>query len=148
MGKVKVQMLEFNGSFLIQLVNFLLIVLFLNHFLFKPVLQMVEKRNKTLETLRGDAKTLTERADKIFADYNSKYSDLRKESAAALLASRQQGLAEQDRIVKEAREKYAKTLESGMADVERLIGKVRAELKSEAEKLSKKMASILMGRAV
>jgi F-type H+-transporting ATPase subunit b len=141
-------MLELNGSFLIQLVNFLLLMFFLSHFLFKPVLQMVEKRNKTLDTFRTEAQNLNERAEKIFADYNAKTSDLKKENSSVLAASRQLGMEEQDRIVKEAREKYHNTLESGLADVEKLIAKVRTELKSEAQKLSHMMASILAGRTV
>lgn len=141
-------MLELNGSFLIQLVNFLLLLLFLSHFLFKPVIKMVEKRNQTLDTFRTEAQGLNERAEIIFSEYNAKTSDLKKENTAVLAASRQRGIAEQDRIVKEAREKYDETLASGLADVEHLIAKVRTELKSEAQKLSHKMASILVGRTV
>ncbi len=141
-------MLELNGSFLIQLVNFLLLLLFLSHFLFKPVIKMVEKRNQTLDTFRTEAQGLNERAEKIFSEYNAKTADLKKENTAVLAASRLRGMAEQDRIVNEAREKYDKTLESGLADVERIIAKVRTELKAEAQKLSHKMASILAGRTV
>ncbi len=141
-------MLELNGSFLIQLVNFLILLFFLSHFLFKPVLKMVEKRNQTLDAHRTEAQSLNERAEKIFAEYNAKTSDLKKENTAVLAASRQRGMAEQDRMVKEAREQYDQTLESGLADVERIIAKVRTELKSEAQKLSHKMASILTGRTV
>ncbi|MBI3581099.1 MAG: hypothetical protein HY098_03325 [Nitrospinae bacterium] len=141
-------MLELNSSFLIQLVNFLVLLFFLSQFLFKPVLKMVEQRNKTLATVRKDAQNLNERAEKIFAEYNSKTSDLKKENFAVMAASRQRGMAEQDRIVSEARDKYHKTLESGLADMERLVAKVRTELRSEAQKLSHKMASILAGRTV
>jgi F-type H+-transporting ATPase subunit b len=141
-------MLEFNGSFLIQLVNFFVMMAFLQIFLFKPVLAVVEKRNKTLDALRQDAQNLNGEAERIFGEYNAKTANLKKESVGALASARQQAVAEQDRLVKEARDEYSKSLETGLAEVDNRIGKVRAELKVEAEKLSRKMASNLLGRAL
>ncbi|MBI3793888.1 MAG: F0F1 ATP synthase subunit B [Nitrospinae bacterium] len=141
-------MLEFNGSFLIQLVNFFVMMFFLQKFLFKPVLEVVEKRNKALGALKQDANNISTEADKIFDAYNKQSASLKTESSAILAASKQKGTSEQERLLKEAREKQSQMLDAGLAEVESRIGKVKAELGKEAEKLSVLMASKLLGRAL
>ncbi|MBN2190552.1 MAG: ATP synthase F0 subunit B, partial [Candidatus Aureabacteria bacterium] len=42
-------MIDLNSTLLVQMVNFLLLILILNFLLYKPVFKIIEKRNKKIE---------------------------------------------------------------------------------------------------
>jgi len=141
-------MIELNGTFLIQLVNFLVMMLFLNFFLFKPVMAIVEKRNKAMKSLSDETAKFAADAEKLLSAYDAKNAEVKKTTALILLAARQQGVAEQEQTLKAARDRYAETFDAAMAQMESQIQGAKAGLKGEADKISRQMASRLLGRNV
>ena len=57
-----------DGSFLIQWLNFLLLMYLLNRFLFRPILNRMDERNKTIQGNLDDAAADRAEAEKRMAD--------------------------------------------------------------------------------
>lgn len=141
-------MIELNESFLIQLVNFFAMILFLNYFLFKPVMEIVERRNKALKGLSTDAAKAANEAAKAMKEYEELAAEAKRATTATLIAARQAAAAEQEKILKDARQRYSETVDAAVAKIRTDIKGAEAGLKGEAEKLSRGMAARLLGREV
>lgn len=139
-------MIELNESFLYQLANFIVLIFFLNYFLFKPVMAIVDKRNAALKGFNGDAAKAANDAAKAMKEYEELGAEARRASAAALIAARQAAAAEQEKILKDARQRYTETVDAALAKIKADIKGAEAGLKGETEKLSRDMATRLLGR--
>lgn len=139
-------MIDLNESFLIQLVNFFAMILFLNYFLFKPVMEIVDRRNKALKGLSTDAAKAVNDAAKSMKEYDERVAEAKRATTAILITSRQAAAAEQEVILKDARQRYAETVDAALVKIKADIKGAEASLKGETEKLSRDMATRLLGR--
>lgn len=139
-------MIELNYSFLIQLINFFAMILFLNYFLFKPVMEIVERRNKALKGFHTDAAKAANDAAKSMKELDERAAEAKRATSATLIAARQSAAAEQEKILKDARQRYAETIDAALVKIKADIKEAEANLKGEAEKLSRDMATRLLGR--
>ncbi len=139
-------MIELNVSFLIQLINFFAMILFLNYFLFKPVMEIVDRRNKTLKGLSTDAAKAANDAAKSMKELDDRAAEAKRATSAILITARQAAAAEQEKILKDARQRYTETVDAALVKIKADIKGAEAGLKGEAEKLSRDMATRLLGR--
>jgi len=76
--------LELNWStFLLEIINFLILVWILKHFFYKPVLNVIARRRSSIEKTMNDAKTLHEDAEAQRAQYENRLAEWEKERQAA-----------------------------------------------------------------
>ncbi len=141
-------MMELNGTFLIQLVNFLVMMALLHFFLFKPVMGVVEKRNKAMKELEEDAARSAAEAGRSIAEYDAKMAEMKKTTASMIAVARQQAASEQEKMLKDAHVRYSETFESAMAQMESQVQAAKSGLRGEVEKISRQMASRILGRNV
>jgi F-type H+-transporting ATPase subunit b len=104
---------ELNWStFVLEIINFLVLVWILKHFLYKPVLDVIARRRAGIEKTLADAKAHHEDAEKLQQQYEGRLADWEQE--------RQQ-----------ARNKLAEEIEAERADK---LTKLQAELDQQREK--------------
>ena len=105
--------MELNWStFVLEIVNFLVLVWILKRFFYRPVLNVLARRRAGIEKNLSDAKTLHDDAEALQAQYRDRLADWEQE--------RQQ-----------ARERLAKEIEEERA---RRLAALQSELKQEREK--------------
>jgi F-type H+-transporting ATPase subunit b len=76
--------LELNWStFLLEIINFLILVWILKHFFYKPVLNVIAGRRRSIEKSLNDANTLHEDAEALRARYENRLAEWEKERQAA-----------------------------------------------------------------
>lgn len=122
-----------NWSFFIaQLVNFTLLFFLLKHFLYKPILDMLEKRRVEIEEGLANAKKMNADAKKFEEEHALLLTQSKKESQTiienAVVASEKM----RDQILKEAADKSKEMIAvaSKMAQEEKqkMLGEVKAEV--------------------
>ncbi len=141
-------MIELNGTILIQLVNFFIMIFFLNHFLFKPILKVVEKRNNTMRSLNSDDAKFRKNADRAMREYDSKMLELKKETANILLSARRRADKEQDEMINGAREKFKQEMETAKEEIKRHSDRALEELRGDVKGISRDIAEKILGRGV
>ncbi|MBI5178421.1 MAG: ATP synthase F0 subunit B [Nitrospinae bacterium] len=141
-------MIELNFTFLIQLANFLVMMVLLNFLLFKPVMRMVDERNEKMRSLQGDTTVATSGAEGRLAEYDAKMAEMKKSTAAILQAARLEATGGQDKLLKDARAKYTESLDAETAKLEAQVAEAKAGLKREADQLSRTMATRILGRNI
>lgn len=76
--------MELNWStFLLEIINFLILVWILKRFFYKPVLNVIARRRRSIEKSLNDANTLHEDAEALRAQYENRLAEWEKERQAA-----------------------------------------------------------------
>jgi len=111
-------MINIDGSFLIQIINFLLLIWILNTVLYKPIQSILQKRKETVDKLSSGIKRFEDDTAKHDTAYHTGIRDARAE-----------GMKEKEAIVETAREEER-------AIIDKINAKAQAELAQVKEKIA------------
>ncbi len=141
-------MIDINSSLLIQLANFIVLLIILNFILFKPIRQIMQEREQGISAALGDAKNAQERLQKQLEQYNASLAEAKQKAAAIYNAIYQQGLDAQRDMISAERAKAGQALDKARSEIVSASAAARADLRKEADRLSQEITSKLLGRAV
>jgi F-type H+-transporting ATPase subunit b len=141
-------MIDINVSLLIQLANFIVLLIILNFILFKPIRQVMQEREQGISSAFGDAKIAHDRMQKLLDQYNTSLADAKQKSAAAYTTIYQQGLDAQRDMISAERSKAGEALDKARTEIASASEAARADLRKDAQRLSQEITSKLLGRAV
>jgi F-type H+-transporting ATPase subunit b len=116
-----------------QVLNFLILVWLLKHFLYKPILNAIDAREKRIATELADADAKKTEAQKERDDFQNKNKAFDEERSALLGKAADEAKAERERLLDEAR-KAADSLRAAQATA---LRNDRKRLGSEVTRLAK-----------
>lgn len=133
---------------LLQLIPFLVVLVGLYFIILKPMLKLLEEREKSIVLERRDAEDLEQEVDSKLAELDEKLARARSEANAERQKLREEIRQRDEKFIEQAR---------GAADV--LVGQARVQiaaerdaarkvLRDESETLAKEIASSVLGREV
>jgi F-type H+-transporting ATPase subunit b len=138
-------MLELNKWFFFQLANFLLLLIFLNFFLFKPFLRLFKERQDRTQGALEEAKALDGEKDTLLAEIESKLTEARGRARTAFEDLSNEGLKKQKQELDEAQKEALEINRKAREDLEVTVNSVRSSLKSDIEGFSRKIVEKLVG---
>jgi len=141
-------MIDINVSLLIQLVNFIVLLIALNFILFNPIRQIMQEREQGIGSALEDAKTAQHRMQSLLENYNSSIAESKQKAAATYNTIYQQGLDAQRDMISAERAKAGEMLDKARAEIVAASNTARTDLQKEAERLAQDITSKLLGRAV
>jgi F-type H+-transporting ATPase subunit b len=122
---------------LAQIVNFVILFFILKKLLYKPLLNVMDKRKKMIEKSVEDAKKIEEQVLKIADEKTKVLSDASKEAMAVLEQAKKDGEEERKKALEKARKEI-----SGLAD------RYRGELATEKAKMLDELKAEIAGMIV
>ncbi|HEX2965489.1 MAG TPA: hypothetical protein VHO84_06870 [Syntrophorhabdaceae bacterium] len=141
-------MIEFNITILYQFLNLLILLVFLNIFLFKPLLGAIRKRQHTIQSL-------TEGVDgtrKQTHDFEKQYEDVSDGKKRPILENKDNMISEANasaaKIIEKARSELAEELERVKAQIESEGKKVYETLRADVDRLSRGAAEKILQRSL
>ena len=141
-------MISINFTLVVQLVNFLILLVLLNYLLFRPILKVLDDREKLVK----DSSELKERlgalAEENMSEYESKLHSAKQESMAIRAGGRSESLVQFRQIVQETKSENVQELEKARGVLKEEAERSRKVLQSESENLAVQIASKLVGRSV
>ncbi len=141
-------MIDINVSLLIQLANFIVLLIALNFILFKPIRHIMQEREQGIGSALEDAKTAQHRVQSLLDQYNSSIAESKQKATATYNMIYQQGLDAQRDMISAERTKAGEMLDKARAEIAAASNTARIDLQKEAERLSQEITSKLLGRAV
>lgn len=141
-------MVDLDSSLLIQLANFLVLLVALNYILFRPVRQIIQEREQDIRSALGDANAAQKRMQALLEQYNVSLAEAKQKATTGYNANYQQGLDAQRDLIAAERAKAGELLDKARAEIAAAAGAARTDLKKEAERLSQEISTKLLGRAV
>ena len=115
-----------------------------SHFLFNPVRDMMRKRQEKIKDELDDAKLNQEEAQRLKAEYEEKLRNVEKEAEEILSAARKTALANETKIIAEAKEEAARIRDRAITEAELEKKKVADDVKREMISI----ASVMAGKVV
>ena len=105
-------------TFVAQICNLFIQLWLIKKFLFKPISEILEKRQKmTDDELRG-AREAKEKADAMKKEYESSLSNAQAEAANIVSSAQKEAISKADKIVKDAEDQAAQVKARAEADIE------------------------------
>jgi F-type H+-transporting ATPase subunit b len=141
-------MIDIDKTLLIQIINFLVLLIVLNFILFKPIRKVMQEREQGISGAFGDAKAAQDRVQSLLEDYNTSLAEAKQKSMTSYNSMYQQGLDAQRDMIAAERAKAGEALDKARAEIASASTAARADLKSEAERLSQEITTKMLGRAV
>jgi len=129
---------------LLSMIAVFTLFLVASHFLFNPIRDMLKKRQEKIRDDLGDARQNREEAQSLKAEYEAKLQNVEKEAEEILSAARKKALANEAKIIAEAKEEAARIRERAVQEAE-------LEKKKAADDVKKEMvsiASLMAGKVV
>ncbi len=140
--------ISLNKAFIIQFVNFVLIMFILNALLYRPIRQALKKRGEKISEDRGEAERLDQEAEIRLNEWNKGLEEARKAGLERQEQFRKDGKDEERVIISKMREEVEDHLEKMRAEMAKDTEAAGAALKTEAEGFSVEIAKKILGRSI
>lgn len=142
------QLLDIDGTVLLNLGLFLISMYVLTQLLWKPYLRVRAARGARIEGYKEEAKQLDSDAASRFARVEAQLAEARRTGSLERARVRIAAQSREQAIVLEAQGAAQKTLTAARADVEATMAAERANLSARAEILGHEAAEQVLGRKV
>ncbi|MCG2724706.1 MAG: F0F1 ATP synthase subunit B [Elusimicrobia bacterium] len=127
---------------------FILLLILLSKFAWKPLIQAIEDRENNLRLEREAAQKDREEAEKIKNDLDEKLSELKKNIGLKLEEARKEGQKQRDKILSEARDNAQTLLENSRRELNAEKDKLAKQLKNDIAEISLKAAEKVLKKSV
>lgn len=135
-------------SVFIQVVNFLLVIIILNHFLFRPIRGIIQERKEKFEGFESDIEQISSRADERGQEIESRLAAMRREGFDQKEVVKGQGLDDEQRIIDRANDQAEEAMRRITAQITEEVGAAREELRADLEAFSLELAQKVLGRSL
>lgn len=139
---------DFDPTFLVQLVLFAAFFLVLKPLLFEPLLRVFEEREKRTEGAKKEAREMDLKAGDIGARYEAELEKVRRAAGLEREKVLQEVARLEAQIMAEARAETTRILEEGKKKIEAEIATLRSDVDKQIPELAGQIASRVLGREV
>jgi F-type H+-transporting ATPase subunit b len=133
---------------LISLCNLVILILIIKHFLFKPIQEVLAKRQATVDGVYAEAEQAKADALQDKATYAEKLAVADEEAGKLLKAAQAQAEADGDEIVAKAKEKAVGMVAQAENEIASEKRKAEVQMKREIVDLSAELAGKILDREV
>ena len=140
-------MIELNLAFVIQLINFGILVLVLNIFLYKPIRKVLADRRFVIDSAREKTISVDEQVQAKMTQYESRLRDAKAEAGLRRPDALKQGQIEDTAVLEKARKEASDSLASIRTRVAKEAADARELLRKQAEALSGAICEKILGRS-
>ena len=141
-------MIELNVAFFVQLLNFGILVLVLNIFLYKPIRKVLADRRQVVDGAREKAAAVDLEVQEKMALYEVRLRDAKAAAAERRAESIKQAQAEETSVLEKARAEATVSLGTIRDRVAKEAADARILLKQQAELLSVDISEKILGRSL
>jgi F-type H+-transporting ATPase subunit b len=141
-----VEQLGIDGRwFISQFVNFIVLLIILQRFLYKPMLKMLDARQERIRASLSDAERVKRESQRAEEDYTKKIEAAEQEAAAIITAARQTAKDEAATIVADGRREADRLMQQEKQKVEFERKRAMDDARKDVEDLALKAAERVLG---
>jgi F-type H+-transporting ATPase subunit b len=140
--------IDFDLTFVAQMVVFAGLVLILKPLLFDPVLKIFEQREQYTEGRKAEARELQEEAGVLLRKYERELERVNQVAATERERLRAETSKLEAEILGEARVATTRIIDEGRRKIEAEVNAIRFQLGRESERAAREIAARVLGREV
>lgn len=141
-------MIKIDGSLIIQLINFLILIWALNYVLYRPIRGILAQRREKVNGLANGIERFEQDAGDKAAAFESGIKQAREEGLKVKSALEEEGREEEKRQVEKINEKARQDMAEIREKVARETEEVRIALQSQIDTFVDEISQKILGRAV
>ncbi|MGR8930958.1 MAG: F0F1 ATP synthase subunit B [Gammaproteobacteria bacterium] len=123
-----------------QWINFLILMWLLRRFLYQPIIQAMDKRQKAIASRNLEAQQQAEQAEQLAEEFRNKLAEMEKQRAELINTARQQAATERETLLQQAR-----------SESQELASRWRLEIEQEKalfqNELSRELGNLVLATA-
>ena len=140
--------MEINATVLLQLALFLVLMVMLFQFLFRPLLELFDARERRIDGAQEEAKQYRENADQKAAIIEERVFQARQEARETLNDFKVRAKTRENEILGAARDVSQGKLNDARVALEQQVASAKTMLNEDAKTLAQDMAAKALGRAL
>jgi F-type H+-transporting ATPase subunit b len=141
-------LIDIDWTVAVQFGLFLLLYFMANRLLFKPYLQLRERRKQGIDGARAEAEQMTARADASLAAYEKQLAVARSRANEEGRQVRAEAAKHEKEVTDKARAAAQQSIDEAAAKMRQETDAARLQLLPQANALARQIASKLLGREV
>ncbi len=139
-------MIDIDFTLGIQLVNFFIMLWFLNRFVFRPILKTADDRESKIKELEERSKLAAEKLEEATASYENGVVAIRHEASETVASTRKEAQDVSARIREKARKEYKSKVDKAALEIQEEVEKVSSDLKKDIGGFAETLATKILGR--
>lgn len=140
--------MEINATILVSTISFILFIFIMNAILYKPVMQIMEKRQKYIDDNKNAADEHHKKAKALLQDKDAKVSDAQRKSRD-IVASKADALKEEkSKVLNDTKQSVSAYFSEQKQNLAQQKDETAANMKNDVADLANNLTSKLMGEGV
>ncbi len=136
------------GKFLWAIANFLILLFLLKKFGYKPVLDMLDERKRSIEDAINNAETARIEAEKLRKEYETRLAEAKQEAQDIVAKATKLGEETKNEIMANAQNEAAKAIQRAQEEITREKEQAIAALRDEVAVLAVMAAGKVLGKSI
>ena len=141
-------MLRLDINLVFTIINLIVLFVLMRIFLFKPVNNIIAKREEAIRKQFDDADAVRKEAENLKTEYEASLAGAKDESARLITEAKEKARGEYDRIVKSADEEFNNKIQKAHETIEEDKQKTMRNMQSEIQELVVAAATKVVGSQV
>lgn len=141
-------LISVNGSLVIQVINFLLLLVVLYRFLYKPLLGVLESRSATIRQQLAEAQAAREEAQRQLTEFETRLRAAQVEAQEGRERALREAAETRERLAREARQEATRLLEAAQVQIAQEVRRAKTELRAEVGALAVQIAERLIKKSL
>jgi F-type H+-transporting ATPase subunit b len=137
-----------DGSLVVVLVLFIILVFTLNRLLFRPIGRVLDERQTFTEGATNEARAARRMYDARLAEYEATVRQARAESYKRAEQERGVALEARRKVIDEAKTQAHEQINLAKQEIEQQVGRARSALESETRQIAERITRTVLGRTV
>ncbi len=126
----------------------IVLTIVLNQFLFKPLRNIIDERERRTEQAKNALDEARAVQEQRLVEIEERLKEARREAYEIRDASQRAGRAQRDALMAEARQQAHEVVDQARQEIAGDVETARTDLAAEADRLSKMIANRVLGKAV
>jgi len=140
--------LEFNATVLAQIVDFIILLIFLRLVVYKPLVKLLEGRSEHIASNIAAAEQERQQAEQLKAGYEAEMRNARVQAQEIIQKATKAGEEQALGIIENAKNEAGKLKDAALAEIEREKQKAVAELRDQVATLSILVAGKIINKTM
>jgi F-type H+-transporting ATPase subunit b len=133
-------------TLIVQAVNFLIFMVLINKFLFRPLLKLMEEREGELSGIYSEAEALKKKAESILKEVDEVLEKAKEEAKKLIDSAVKEARQEREKIISMAQEEATAKIESAKKEIWESFEREKEKIEAEADKIAEEIVKKIIGR--
>ena len=141
-------MISIDYTMLVQMVNFLLLIVILNLLLYKPILGIIDRRKKQEQDTEEEIKRLNKSVEERMAAYEDKLRQAKTDALEKKIEIIKEGGERAKDLIEAAKSQIPGMMEQFHGEMNKEVTEARGILTGQSRNISLEIAEKLLGRSL